>query len=123
MKTMVDNIATGKVMNIVGTVILGIILLIVLIGYVYIDIRHLYRERERRWWIGLLAFILPMTGLLAGIGILVIWNQLIRSLFWLLLIFAGVLSIILWQSIVSPYEMADWWTKFGIWWKQRNKKL
>lgn len=119
---MVDNISIGTVINVVGTVLLGLILLIVLIGYVYIDIRHLYRERERRRLIGLLAFVLPMSALLSSIGILLIWNPLARSLFWLLLILAGVVSIILWQSIVSPYEMADWWSKFGKWWKQKNKK-
>jgi hypothetical protein len=119
---MVDNISMGRIVQIAGTLFLGAILLIVLIGYVYIDIRHLYREREQRRMIGLLALLLPFTGLLAGIGILMIWNSLLRSLFWLLVIFVLVVSIILWQSVISPYEMTDWWSKLGAWLKKRNKK-
>ncbi len=109
--------------NIVGTILLGIIVVAALVEYVYIDIRHLYRDRERRRWIGLLAFLSPLTGLLAGIGILMIWNPIIRSLFWLLVIFAAVLSVIFWQSIISPYELAEWWGKLGAWLKKRNKRV
>ncbi len=118
---MEGNVSIGRIINIVGSVLCGMIFVITMFGYVYIDIRHLYREHERRRWIGLLAFLLPLTGLLAGIAILMIWNPLIRSLFWFLVIFAGVLSIVLWQSVVSPYEMADWWSKLGAWLKQRIK--
>ena len=106
------------VLNIIATVLLGIITIAGLGSYLYIDLCRLYKKRERRKWIGLLAIILPLIALTSGIGILMIWNILARRLFWQLLLLAGVVSFILWQSITSPYKIADWWSKLGNWLKK-----
>ncbi len=126
---MVDSISVIRIIDIVGTVLLGTVLLISLLGYcfifgyTYFNIRYIYSNRERRYGFGLLAFLLPFTGLLAGVVILMIWKPLTRSLFLPLVIFSVFLSVILWQSIVSPYQMAEWWGKLGAWLKKRNKKV
>ena len=120
---MADSTNLGEIINIIVTVILGMIVVIALFVYMYIDIRHLFRDRDRRWKIGLMAFLSPLVGVLAGIGILMIWNPSIRPLFWMLVIFAMVLSIILWQSIVSPYKLADWWGQLGAWIKKKDKDI
>ena len=108
-----------QAVKIVITIPLAIISAAGIIGYFYISFGRLYEKREDRLRIGLLAFGLPMIALMSGIGILLIWNPLAIGILELLLLLSAVTSIILWQSIISPYKMADWWTKMAI---KLNKK-
>jgi hypothetical protein len=91
-----------------------------LIGYFYISFRRLYRIRENRWWVGPLAFGLPLISITFGILILMVWNPITRSDFGILFFLSFIVSLILSQSVTSPYKLADWWIEFGKWLQKRK---
>jgi hypothetical protein len=119
---MIANIPIEIVFKIIVTVLLVIVSIGGIAGYFYIDIRRLYQEKENRWWVGLLAIGLPIISFISGVVILMLWNPSARKVFWFLLLFIVGVSLILRESIVSPYEMADWWSQVGNWWKQKKKR-
>lgn len=93
---------------------------IAFVSYFYLDIRRCYQRQENRWWVGVLVTILPFIGLSIGLFVWMLWNPAIRPLFGILWFSCLVLSIILGQSVTSPYKMADWWNEFGKWLEKRK---
>jgi hypothetical protein len=102
------------------TIILSVLSFSGLIGYFYLSFRRLYQNRDNRWWVGLVAFILPLISLTFGIFILMMWNPITRSDFWPLFFLSFIVSLILGQSVTSPYKLADWWIEFGKWLQKRK---
>lgn len=84
-----------------------------ILGYFYLAFRGLYRNQEKRWCVGLLAFGFPFVALTSGLITWMLWNPLVVRIFWPLLIFILFIGVLLSQSITSPYNLVDWWTEFG----------
>jgi hypothetical protein len=49
-----------------------------------------------------------------------LWNPLVINIFFPLLFLGLFISFILYQSVISPYKLADWWVEFGKWLKNRK---
>ncbi len=104
------------------TLILSLMSVGGLVGYFYVSFGRFYRNRKNRWWVGPLAFGLPLISFIFGILILMMWNPITRSDFWPLFLISLIISLILGQSITSPYKLADWWIEFGKWLQKRKSR-
>lgn len=104
------------------TLILSLSGVSALLGYLYLSFRRFYRKRENRWWVSLLAIGLPFIALTSGLLIWMLWNPLVSSLFWVFLFLSFLISVILCQSVTSPYKMADWWIEFDKWRQKRKSQ-
>jgi hypothetical protein len=104
------------------TIVLSVLSISALLGYFYISFGGFYRNREKRWWIGILAFSLPAIALFSGLLIWTLWNPLVSVMFWYLFGFSLFVSYILYQSITSPYKAADWWIEFSKWLQKRKSR-
>jgi hypothetical protein len=104
------------------TVLLSSIAMIGILGYFYISISGIYRNPQNRWWVGLLSIGLPIVTLFSGLIIWMLWNPLIIDVIVPLLILSLFVSVLLGQSITSPYKLADWWIEVGKWRQKRKQK-
>lgn len=108
--------------RIVLTIVLSVTGIGALLGYFILSFGRFYRNRENRWWVGALAFVLPATTILFGLLIWAIWNPLVRGIFWYLFGFGLFIDYVLYQSVISPYIAADWWIEFSKWRQKRKSR-
>ena len=104
------------------TVIFSILGTVGLLGYFYLSFGGFYRNRENRRWAGFLAIGLPFIALTFGLLIWMLWNPLVSSIFWALLLLGLFISVLLGQSVTSPYKLADWWIVFDKWLQKRKSR-
>jgi hypothetical protein len=114
------NDALGSWIRIIITFLLSSIIIISLFGYLYLSLRKSYANKVKRRWVGLLAMGLPFVSFTLGLIIWMLWNPLVIKIFLPLLFLGMFISFILYQSIISPYKLADWWVDFDKWLKNRK---
>ena len=111
-----------SVMRMIFTIILSITGISALLGYFYLSMGRFYQYREKRWWVGMLAFVLPGIALLFGLFIWMMWDSRVATMFWYLFGFSLFVDFILYQSVTSPYKMADWWLELNKWLQGRKTR-
>ena len=111
-----------SIIRVVLTTIFSVISFSALFSYFFLNFGRLYQNRENRWMAGTLAFILPAITTLFGLLTWVLWNPLVSGIFWYLFGFSLFVDYVFYQSAVSPYKAADWWTEFSEWLQKRKTR-
>lgn len=101
------------------TIFLSIIAILAYGGYVYIIFSRLYYRQKNKIRVLSLATGSLIISFTVCLFIWMLWNPLVRTIFWALFLLALLLSFFLGASVASPYITADLWEKL---FKRLNKR-